>query len=244
MIRIRDISLPPDGDMARLVQAAARQLRISPNADQAAGSEAAVRRRAQEKRCTHHLYRRRGGQGPGGQDPQDGPLRQGFSRAGPGLSRSAAAVHSGTAARDRRASARRGCSAALVLSTRGAAPARARARAGREDAARGRAGNSAKTGTLDPECNVQFGEGGAGTFSDGKLNTGAQQRAHRLRSCEQFAGHGAPSADDPLRRQAAHRHGRAGDASCRICARTIISLRRRGALRREAHGARDRGRRA
>lgn len=29
-----------------------------------------------------------------------------------------------------------------------------------------------KGGILDPECNVQFGEGGAGTFSDGKLNTG------------------------------------------------------------------------
>lgn len=27
-------------------------------------------------------------------------------------------------------------------------------------------------GALDTECNVQFGEGGAGTFSDGKLNTG------------------------------------------------------------------------
>ena len=27
-------------------------------------------------------------------------------------------------------------------------------------------------GDLDPECNVQFGEGGAGTFSDGKLFTG------------------------------------------------------------------------
>ena len=26
-------------------------------------------------------------------------------------------------------------------------------------------------GMLDPNCNVQFGEGGAGTFSDGKLNT-------------------------------------------------------------------------
>ncbi|TCL59876.1 hypothetical protein EDD76_10365 [Kineothrix alysoides] len=26
-------------------------------------------------------------------------------------------------------------------------------------------------GSLNPECNVQFGEGGAGTFSDGKLNT-------------------------------------------------------------------------
>lgn len=28
-----------------------------------------------------------------------------------------------------------------------------------------------ETGVLDTECNVQFGEGGAGTFSDGKLNT-------------------------------------------------------------------------
>ena len=31
-----------------------------------------------------------------------------------------------------------------------------------------------ESGTLDPECNVQFGEGGAGTFSDGKLNTGTK----------------------------------------------------------------------
>ena len=29
-----------------------------------------------------------------------------------------------------------------------------------------------KTGVLDTRSNVQFGEGGAGTFSDGKLNTG------------------------------------------------------------------------
>ena len=29
-----------------------------------------------------------------------------------------------------------------------------------------------ETGELDPRSNVQFGEGGAGTFSDGKLNTG------------------------------------------------------------------------
>ena len=28
-----------------------------------------------------------------------------------------------------------------------------------------------KKGELDPECNIQFGEGGAGTFSDGKLTT-------------------------------------------------------------------------
>ncbi|MBQ3132841.1 MAG: FAD-binding protein [Clostridia bacterium] len=37
----------------------------------------------------------------------------------------------------------------------------------REDVARFR-----RTGVLDTESNVQFGEGGAGTFSDGKLNTG------------------------------------------------------------------------
>lgn len=29
-----------------------------------------------------------------------------------------------------------------------------------------------KNGVLNPESNIQFGEGGAGTFSDGKLNTG------------------------------------------------------------------------
>ncbi len=31
-------------------------------------------------------------------------------------------------------------------------------------------------GALDPECNVQFGAGGAGTFSDGKLNTGTHDQ--------------------------------------------------------------------
>lgn len=36
------------------------------------------------------------------------------------------------------------------------------------------------TGQLDPESNIQFGLGGAGTFSDGKLNTGTKNPAHRL----------------------------------------------------------------
>ena len=35
-------------------------------------------------------------------------------------------------------------------------------------------------GGLDPLCNVQFGEGGAGTFSDGKLNTGTRDLCHRF----------------------------------------------------------------
>ena len=36
------------------------------------------------------------------------------------------------------------------------------------------------SGTLDPESNIQFGLGGAGTFSDGKLNTGTKNPSHRL----------------------------------------------------------------
>ena len=44
---------------------------------------------------------------------------------------------------------------------------------------------------LDTECNVQFGEGGAGTFSDGKLNTGTKDGRSRKVLLE-FAAHGAP----------------------------------------------------
>ena len=35
-----------------------------------------------------------------------------------------------------------------------------------------------ETGVLDPASNVQFGEGGAGAFSDGKLNTGTKDPRH------------------------------------------------------------------
>lgn len=38
-----------------------------------------------------------------------------------------------------------------------------------------------KSGELDTECNVQFGEGGAGTFSDGKLNTQISDTFGRIR---------------------------------------------------------------
>jgi len=47
------------------------------------------------------------------------------------------------------------------------------------------------TGRLNTECNVQFGEGGAGTFSDGKLTTGTKDtRARKVLS--DFVAHGAP----------------------------------------------------
>ena len=46
-------------------------------------------------------------------------------------------------------------------------------------------------GPLNTESNVQFGEGGAGAFSDGKLNTGTRDVRHRW-ILERLAAHGAP----------------------------------------------------
>ena len=69
------------------------------------------------------------------------------------------------------------------------------------------------TGELNVRSNVQFGEGGAGTFSDGKLNTGTKDVRHRY-ILEEFAAFGA-SEDiliDGLRtvivcHSLCHRHG-------------------------------------
>ena len=48
-----------------------------------------------------------------------------------------------------------------------------------------------KDGTLDPDSNVQFGEGGAGAFSDGKLTTGTKSPYIRT-VLQTFVDHGAP----------------------------------------------------
>ncbi len=49
-----------------------------------------------------------------------------------------------------------------------------------------------RMGVLDPHSNVQFGEGGAGTFSDGKLNTGIKDPRIRY-VLEELVLAGAPS---------------------------------------------------
>ena len=50
-----------------------------------------------------------------------------------------------------------------------------------------------KTGQLDLQCNVSFGEGGAGTFSDGKLNTGVKDKTGKRKFIlDTFVAHGAP----------------------------------------------------
>ena len=51
-----------------------------------------------------------------------------------------------------------------------------------------------KNGILDPDSNVQFGEGGAGTFSDGKLNTLVKDPSGRNHEVlKRFVQAGAPS---------------------------------------------------
>ena len=50
-----------------------------------------------------------------------------------------------------------------------------------------------ETGALDLQSNVQFGEGGAGAFSDGKLNTGTRDPRHRF-ILEALVSHGAPES--------------------------------------------------
>lgn len=56
-------------------------------------------------------------------------------------------------------------------------------------------------GILDPESNIQFGEGGAGTFSDGKLTTGIND-IRTSYVLDEFAKHGAP--DEILYRSKPH----------------------------------------
>ena len=50
-----------------------------------------------------------------------------------------------------------------------------------------------QSGLLDTESNVQFGEGGAGAFSDGKLNTGTRDVRHRF-ILEELVRCGAPDS--------------------------------------------------
>lgn len=52
--------------------------------------------------------------------------------------------------------------------------------------------NLLENAVLNTESNVAFGEGGAGTFSDGKLNTGTKDKRNRF-VLEEFVKHGSPA---------------------------------------------------
>ena len=83
-----------------------------------------------------------------------------------------------------------GLFAALTLARTGAAPVLIERGRPVEDRARDVEALSAG-GILDPESNVQFGEGGAGAFSDGKLTCGVKSPLLPL-VLETFVAHGAP----------------------------------------------------
>ena len=83
-----------------------------------------------------------------------------------------------------------GLFAALILAKAGANPILLE-RGKPIDARRADVEAFQKTGILNPDSNVQFGEGGAGTFSDGKLTTGIRDPLCRA-VLETFAQHGAP----------------------------------------------------
>jgi len=83
-----------------------------------------------------------------------------------------------------------GLFAALILARAGARPL-VLERGAAVDARIGAVDAFIRDGVLDPDSNIQFGEGGAGTFSDGKLTTNTHDP--RCRSVlESFVGAGAP----------------------------------------------------
>ena len=170
MIRIRDISLPPQQDMSQLVFAAARQLRI----DHTQIKRLDIKKRsvdARKKNDVRLIYTvdvlvkgredkilkmAHNQKASIAQDsfyeppkpehlPAQRPVVVGFGPAG--------------------------MFCALVLARAGCKPIvleRGQDAKTRQTLVQ----RFWETGALDPSCNVQFGEGGAGTFSDGKLTTG------------------------------------------------------------------------
>lgn len=84
-----------------------------------------------------------------------------------------------------------GLFAALMLARAGAKPLLLE-RGGDVDSRQAAVERFRLTGVLDTRNNVQFGEGGAGTFSDGKLNSGIKDpRSRHVLEC--FVAAGAPA---------------------------------------------------
>lgn len=170
MIRLRDISLPPEHSASQLPFEAARLLRLSPSKIRGLKiirRSVDARKRAEvhliytvdvavegsESKILKHAACKRAALAPiefykpplPRQAPEIRPVVIGFGPAG--------------------------MFAALILALAGQRPLVLER--GEEAAARHQKVEAFFAGgPLDPGSNVQFGEGGAGTFSDGKLNTG------------------------------------------------------------------------
>lgn len=171
MIRIKDLTLSPDDNLNRLVQLAAKQLRLKEHeiVQLHIRKKSVDARKKQDIRIIYTvdvaireredrlLKRLRNPRLELAQDyvytppvcepPELRPVVVGFGPAG--------------------------MFAALVLAMAGQCPL-VLERGQDVDTRHQRVQEFWQTGRLDPKCNVQFGEGGAGTFSDGKLNTGTR----------------------------------------------------------------------
>ncbi|SDH49427.1 NAD(P)/FAD-dependent oxidoreductase [Desulfosporosinus hippei] len=83
-----------------------------------------------------------------------------------------------------------GMFAALILAQAGARPILLE-RGLDVDSRKRKVSNFWRTGILDTQTNVQFGEGGAGAFSDGKLKIG-QKNSRKMKVLNEFVQAGAP----------------------------------------------------
>ena len=170
MIRIREISLPPEHNVAQLSYEAARLLKVS---NSAVRKLKIVRRSvdARKKPDVKIVYT---------VDVQiDGNENKILKHSGCKRA-SVAPVSYYKPPRPKVLSAKRpvvvgfgpaGMFAALILSMANLCPI-VLERGEDAETRHGKVEHFFKTGELDLRSNVQFGEGGAGTFSDGKLNTG------------------------------------------------------------------------
>lgn len=170
MLRIRDISVPAAHDVTMLYYLAARQLRLPANEL----SGLVIRKKsldARKKDDIHYLY------------TVDVSTRHSENRVLKQCRNPRVSMAKDFVYRIPKAQAEKrpvvvgfgpaGMFAALVLSIAGLRPI-VLERGCDAKTRQEKVQKFWQTGELDPQCNVQFGEGGAGTFSDGKLNTGTK----------------------------------------------------------------------